>query len=87
MTRRFLRITLVNGKQIEREIPPMKEMPIGAPANHPFYMNMAMTVATSGFCEDAGAREPRWIAPAYIREVEIVFQGKDVETPMQVDRG
>lgn len=58
--------------QYVRDIPAIKEIPVGTPVNAIVYQRMAMQLATEGFCID-GPR-PKWIAPSQIKHVEIVFE-------------
>lgn len=78
---KYFQIMLTNGRTYEKNIPEsvLKDIPIGATADHPMYQLMAKELAVNGFCElrDIGTtpveRRPRWIAPSQIKHVDVVF--------------
>ena len=70
--KKYFLITLLDGSECERDVPTIREIPVGTPANAIMYQRMAMQLATEGFCID-GPR-PKWIAPSQIKHVEIVFE-------------
>lgn len=74
--RKFLLITHLDGEVYEKDIEQlgiMLKIPIGAPANHPTYMELARVVATQGYSVEV-ASPPVWIAPAQIRRVSVVIE-------------
>ena len=70
--KKYFLITLLDGSDYVRDIPAIKEIPVGTPVNAIVYQRMAMQLATEGFCID-GPR-PKWVAPSQIKYVEIVFE-------------
>lgn len=72
--RKYLQITLIDGQKVERDIPAILSVPLGAPANDKAYLLLCVQIVQQGFCQNADAKNPVWIAPSQIKYVQVVFE-------------
>lgn len=76
--RKYFLITLTDGGLVKKDVPAsfVAQNVSLKPAD---LILMAMELATNGFCTDIKALQPLWIAPAYIKTVQVVFEDKGHE--------
>jgi len=79
--KKILTITLIDNRKIESDITDKlakSNVPFGAPANDPFYVQMCSTIAASGYPElETESRENyTHIAPSQIKSVSFQILAK-----------
>lgn len=76
MKKKYLSITLHDGREIRRDITLEKIAPIGAPANAPEYLQYLLFVLSAGITDVDLTNENMLtlITPSSMKKVQIVFE-------------
>lgn len=75
MKTKQLRIVLINGHEIIRDISNENIAPIGSPANHESYARMCSIISVNGYTDTAKTDSETYthIAPSQIKSVAVEF--------------
>lgn len=75
--KKYLIVTLHDGREIKRDISTETMAPIGSPANHEAYARLCQFTAMNGISDNERCNETMFtiIAPAAIKTVQVKFEG------------